>query len=255
MLHACLPWQHAERDEGYYTRTRHALRWPGWYTWKYDCLGMDGYLPMLWRVEHGPAMTAAIALAQRMRGHTWLMGNEPERPQQANTPPALFADAMRTWLALVGGRWAGPGILWSDGGRDWLDAYLALGGPIPDVWAVHIYGSETVSGWLGQYEHLQAWLATRRIVRPVWITETNARGDATGNATLMLFLAASPDLTAFWYASRDPFGDNAVADLHDAAGRPTALGQLFADLQRSASGAGTPRPRREHSVHFPFLPG
>lgn len=28
MLHACLPWQWAERDEGYYTRTRHALSWP-----------------------------------------------------------------------------------------------------------------------------------------------------------------------------------------------------------------------------------
>ncbi len=27
MLHACLPWQWAERDEGYYTRTRHALSW------------------------------------------------------------------------------------------------------------------------------------------------------------------------------------------------------------------------------------
>lgn len=256
MLGVGLPWQWAERDTSYYTRTRELLGWPQWYSWKADCIGMDGYTPMVYAPRLGPQFSQHIARAQAWKQEytVWILGNECEREEQANVSPAEFAEAIRTWLALVGGQWAGPGILWSDGGRAWLDAYLRAGGPIPDVWAIHIYGSGTPRSWMMQYEHLQAWLTTRRITRPIWITETNARADVAGNATLMRFLVTNPEIVAYWYSSHDPFGDNRIADLHDAAGL-TELGQLFADLQRLASVGLMPRPRREQGVYFPFLPG
>jgi len=236
MLACGIPWQMEEHFPGAQVRAVSLLGCQSWYNWKADALGQPGFTPMHWRnhieTVKQPTTGQIIEAAQHGPRQVWLIGNEPERHDQDNyATPQEYADLVRTWLALVGGRWAGPGILWSDGGRDWLDAYLALGGPIPDVWAVHIYGSETVSGWLGQYEHLQAWLATRRIVRPVWITETN------GGADVLRYLAES-GITAYWYSARDPFGDNSHADLVNAdATELTDLGRLYASLQ-GASGAG-----------------
>lgn len=247
-LGICLPWQLAERDASYYTRTRHALGWPVWMNWKYDCIGMDGYTPMLWAAKHGPHMTRAIEMAQRFRGHLWLMGNEPEIESQSHTEPAEVADVLRTWLALVGGTWAGPGVLWGDEGRAWIDAYLRLDGPLPDAWAIHIYGSDTVQGWLDQYIHAQRWL-TARAQRPIWVTETNAYSDIAGQEPLLRFLAMQPDITAYWYCSHDSFGPWRNSDLHDEQGQLTALGQTYAYLN------GAHAARHEHNVHLPFLPG
>lgn len=200
---------------------------------------------MAWKPKLGPAFTKVLQAAQRGPRQLWFLGNEPERAEQSDTSPADFADAMRTWRALVGGPWAGPGILWGDPGRVWLDAYLRLGGPIPDVWAIHIYGSLDIAGWLDQYNHALGWLSSRNLHQPVWVTETN------GSGALMRYLAWRDNLVAYWYCAHDPFGDNRAADLHDAQGQLTHLGRVFAGLQGAAAAGSDVRPR----AYMPIVRG
>lgn len=239
-----LPWQWAESDPGYYARALALLSPPSWYTWKADCLGQPGFTPMVWQPKLGPHFTKAIEAAQHGPRTTWLLGNEPERQEQANVSPADFVAAIQVWLALVGGQWAGPGILWGDEGRWWLYEYIKLGGPIPDYWAIHIYGSRDSRGWFDQYHHARRFFAELRVHRPVWVTETN------GGEQLMRDLAAS-DITAYWYSAHDPFGDNRAADLTNAdATSLTELGRLYVSLQ-GATGAGNEQPR----LYMPMVRG
>lgn len=238
-----MPWQLAERDASYYTRTRELLGWPSWTNWKADCMGMEGYMPMVWACKLSTLFTRHIERAQHAPRQTWLLGNEPESRFQSDTTPSEFADAARSWLALVGISWAGPGILWGDEGRAWLDEYLRLGGPLPSAWAIHIYGSADVQGWSNQYTHARRWLAEHNAVRPIWVTETN------GSEALMRTLYASP-LVAYWYCTHDGLANMGYADLHDAGGQLTHLGHVYREL-RGVQPAG----RNEHNSYFPFLPG
>lgn len=240
-----LPWQHAETDPGYYARAVALLSPPSWYTWKADCLGQPGFTPMVWQPKLGPAYTRMLQVAQHAPRQLWFLGNEVERREQANVSPHEFKAAVQTWLALVGGQWAGPGILWGDQGRQWLAEYLRIGGPLPDVWAIHIYGSETVQGWLDQYTDAAIWLDRRVSVRPIWVTETN------GSEAIMRYLAARHDVIAYWYSAHDPFGDNRAADLTNAdATSLTDLGRLYASLQ-GVTGAGA----EGHKVYMPAVRG
>ena len=43
------------------------------------------------------------------------------------------------WKQKIGFPFAAPGICWGEHGRRWLDRYLELDGPLPDVWHFHIY--------------------------------------------------------------------------------------------------------------------
>lgn len=255
MLHLCLPWQMEEFHPGAHDRVYRLLGMPIHYSWNYGQIayGKDTYHPMLWQCKLGAAMTQAIAAAQanHLGAHVWLLGNEPERPDQSNTAPGDFVDAAVTWQALVGGPWAAPGALWGDEGRAWLTEYLRLDGPIPSIWAIHIYGSGDSRGWNDQYRHAQRWLAERSVSRPIWVTETNAAGGYDAQAALLHHLALRPDVTAFWYCAHDPFRTMAAADLVNETGtQRTPLGDLYASLQ-GVGGAG----RNEHNVYMPVARG
>lgn len=242
MLGVGVPWQWAERDSEYYDRAWRNLGQPAWYSWKWDAMGRPGFMPMAWCPRLGSDYTRVLQAAHRAPVRSvWLLGNEPERADQSDVSSDEFADAVRVWLALIGRRWAGPGILWGDEGRWWLDEYIKLGGPLPDIWAIHIYGSLDVAGWLDQLFHARRWFAEMRATRPIWVTETN------GSEALMRFLAAEPSLTAYWYCARDPFGHNAAYDLLDAEGKPTHLGRVFRSLQTGPEGAGS-------GTHRQYLP-
>lgn len=246
MLGLGVPWQNGETNPTYYRDTLRLLVPPHWYNWKADALQRD-YTPMVWACKHSAWFTAQIERAQAWRNEYsfYFIGNEPERPEQSNTSPHEFAAAMQTWLALVGGQWAGPGVLWGDPGRAWLAEYLRIGGPLPDVWAIHIYGSTTVQGWLDQYTDAAIWLDRRVSVRPIWVTETN------GSEAIMRYLAARHDVIAFWYCAHDPFGNNRAADLTNAnATSLTDLGRLYVSLQ-GVGGAGA----EQHKRYMPFMAG
>ena len=256
MIGAGIPWQLAERNPLYYPLTLAALGHPIWYNWQASQSHMDDshYTPMVWGCALGPEFTRHIERAQRWRSkwRMYFLGNEPESKWQSDTSPAEFADAARTWLALVGGSWAGPGILWGDEGRYWLYEYIKIGGPIPTTWAIHIYGSDTPAGWDNQYNHVLRFLSGLGVHSRVVITETNAHGDYAECAALLHHLATRPDVTAYWYSAHDPFGPMRDADLSNADGtQRTPLGDLFAGLQSGPSGAG----RNEHNVYMPVVRG
>lgn len=226
-----IAWQHAEQDAGYYDRVLKATGARRWYNWKHDALGSAGYVPMLWKCRPGAGFDKALAAARAAPRQTWLLGNEPERADQSDTPAPEFAAAAQEWARAMGRSFTAlPGILWGDAGRAWLDEYLAVPNRIkPGAWTVHIYGADTPEAWDAQYAHAQNWFRARYLYQPVWVTETNARGDADAQARLLRHLHARSrrGLVAYWYAARDPFGSMRASDLVTAAGERTALGHTF----------------------------
>lgn len=235
-----IPWQFAEKDAGYYSRVLVASGARRWLNWKYDCLGQPGYLPMVWEARSAAPNVAgpferALARAKAAPRQMWAIGNEPERQEQSNTPAAVFVVAANAWTNACGRQFCAlPGILWDDQGRDWLERYLATPGrPIPGAWTIHIYGSDTPASWDAQFDHANRWFVEHGVWRSVWVTETSAHGDAAAQGRLLRHLhdRARRGLIVYWYAARDPFGPNRTSDLHDATGKLTNLGRVYAGLQ------------------------
>lgn len=128
-----------------------------WYTAP-QFLEDERHTPSIWNADFTPGTITEIAqLAADYPGRTWLLFNEPEFTGQANTPPEIAAVHVRYWAEAIGdnGTVACCGNLFvpSMGGIQWLDAYLAAGGPVPDVWHIHIYVSSpweflnALGGW------------------------------------------------------------------------------------------------------------
>ena len=114
-----------------------------WYTAP-QFLEDERHTPSIWNADYTPGTITQIAqLAADYPGRTWLLFNEPELSGQANTPPEIAAVHVRYWAEAIGdnGTVACCGNLLypSLGGLRWLERYLAAGGPVPDVWHIHIY--------------------------------------------------------------------------------------------------------------------
>ncbi len=133
----------------------------------YDCdLPYGNYLPSLsgprWWVRIHRLDTLVVAYPPR----TWLLWNEPDYPTQANIPPGDALGITAEWTDILhaqGHTIAGYGCTVTDPNgpardcwRRWLDGFLAAGGPLPDVWHIHIY-ARTVAAWQAQYELWQVW--------------------------------------------------------------------------------------------------
>lgn len=136
-----IPHQRAENDSDWYDLVLRKLNPPWFYNWKYDLLGKyNNYVPMIWRCNT-EWINRAIPIVKSHPKQLYLLGNEPEpeQPGQSNTTPEDFIAGVRMWRKQVGYPFAAPGICWGEYGRRWLDRYLELGGPLPDVWHFHIY--------------------------------------------------------------------------------------------------------------------
>jgi len=128
-----------------------------WYTAR-QFLEDERHTPSIWSAGYTPGTITEIAeLAADYPGRTWLLFNEPEFTGQANTPPEIAAVHVRYWSEAIGdnGTVACCGNLFypSFGGLQWLESYLAAGGPVPDVWHIHIYvaneweWNQVIGGW------------------------------------------------------------------------------------------------------------
>lgn len=213
----------------------HILNSPWWYTWKYDQLDRPGYTPMVWRCTKD-WIERALPLALEEPERMWLLGNEPERLDQSNTPPDEFADNARRW-ALAGLPFAAPGVLWNEQGRKWLEEYLSAGGPEPDAWHFHIYA------WSAG--HFLAEIASMNRMwsrRPIIISEC---AGAVDNANLDVMRGVKEALrtgriqAAAWFSARyEAFDDPSL---------------LTADGQLTEIGAAFTAP--EYTVHLPAVWG
>lgn len=126
-------------------------------------LDNDGHWPSIWNPQYRPSITDLALWAERYPDRTWLLFNEPERIDQANTSAFDAAIHVRYWTEAIGdnGTIACCGVAivpgW-DGWRNWLGWYLGAGGPMPDVWHVHIYAA-TVEQFDAALAEWDAWNA------------------------------------------------------------------------------------------------
>ena len=145
-----------------------------WYA-RACCMAYPTFYPSL----HGPKWWQPIhevaALAKAYPGHTWLLWNEPHRPDQENITPEHALRITLDWIGTIGkyGRIAGYGLAIDDQRADfatwrhwqwWLEEFLHRGAPLPDAWHFHAYnwsadaqGQAGVDNWRRKYDTVQEW--------------------------------------------------------------------------------------------------
>jgi len=168
-------------------------------------------------------------LAAAYPGRIWLLLNEPENPDQDNWTPQDAVAKIKQWRAAIGdnGIFACCGTIVWQPALDWLDEYLRLGGLMPVVWHIHIYGARTGPEWDAILEQWWAWCTSRDVCRPIIVSETGP-GWATGSPEpLLRYLLAYDDPRVWgtmWFSSvDDEWGRSSLMD----AGGLTALGQIY----------------------------
>ena len=184
-------------------------------------------------------------LIRRDPSHLWLVMNEPERRDQANLTPADGADLAKQ-MRLAGAYIAVPGVIITTQGLDWLDDYLAAGGPVPAAWHVHLYYAETADGMDRRLETWGDWMVKRDMVRPTIISEFNAQGaDVAGQMAMMSHMAKRLDeaaaardrglddwlWAAYWFSLKYKANesDAGYTNLIDDRGNPTELASVFVE--------------------------
>lgn len=134
-----------------------------WYTAR-QFLDDPRHTPSIWSADFRPGSIVDLAdLAADYPGRTWLLFNEPEFAGQANTSPEIAAVHVRYWQEAIGdnGSIACCGNLFypSLGGIQWIEEYLAAGGPVPDYWHIHIYVANDWE-WINVLGNWEMWNAT-----------------------------------------------------------------------------------------------
>ena len=208
-----------------------------WYDWRFECSGSPGYVPMIWSdaiwADHAPVLES---LFERRRDLFWLLWNEPERTDQAD----MWPDEAATLTAEIAGhgiRYAAPGVSWNRTGMEWMDAYLAAGGPVPSVWHIHMYGSLTPAQWHLRWADWRVWMRENGCERPTIVSETNGWSEGTyGQQRMIEHLAGmleTDDLlrAVAWFATRWPAWGVGAPDLLGEAGDLTSVGNTFAEMR------------------------
>lgn len=131
-----------------------------WYTTE-CCMPFNLFMPTLRSTDYVVPIDVVRRLAEQYPGKTWCLFNEPDMPTQDRISPQNALLQYRIWKDAIGnnGRIAGYGVGVQknySGWRNWLDEWLHIGGPLPDVWHMHIYANDTVI-WNNLYEEWQAW--------------------------------------------------------------------------------------------------
>jgi hypothetical protein len=237
-----LAWQ---RGPAWAQQSLALLQPPLWKNWHWDTLDDPAYIPHVFSIQPSAGNQRAMNLAATMPGRLWEIGNEPELPGTA-IAPATAAAFMRDWQATAGNNFAAPGIIVSDAGLAWLDAYLAAGGPVGDLWNVHLYYVTTGADWQRTWARWLKWQSVNGLKRPSLISETNAwpGGDQQSVlAAVVAALAADPLLyAALWYSDTDYWNRFHDPDLRTVAGTLTPLGQRYRNSLTGNAKAATHPP-------------
>lgn len=250
-----IPHQLAVNDAGYYQRALGTLRPSWWMNWLYDRIDYiyPAYTPMVWAMKMNGAANRAVT-ASWYGPRLWLLGNEPERADQSNTPPKEAADMSGWWAHAASGQFAAPGVML--GLKDayvWLDAYLAAGGVVPHAWHVHNY-AWTETTWDNQYWEFMQWTARNKVERPVIVSETACLAVYLSDQIKVMnrvqaALEQGRIIAACWYSTSDPFGWISAADLLTVSKALTALGEHYTGQ------AIEPPPVLEPSIWLPGVAG
>jgi hypothetical protein len=122
----------------------------------------ERHTPSIWNHVYRPSIPDLVRLAETYPGRYWLLYNEPELPGQADTTPNDAAIHARYWMEAISdnGETACCGLSIDERlpWEDWLNAYLEAGGPVPDLWHIHIY-AENPEAFERRWASWQAWNA------------------------------------------------------------------------------------------------
>lgn len=170
-----------------------------WYTAP-QFLEDDRHWPSVWNPVYRPSVTQLHDWAEAYPGRWWMLFNEPERLEQANTSAFDAAIHVRYWSEAIGdnGRIACCGVLivpgWN-GWSNWLEWYIGAGGPVPDAWHIHIYAN-TPEGFDIALAEWDAWNAEKGGGLPTIISEVGS-----GPAVYARWLAFERDdvPAVFWF--------------------------------------------------------
>lgn len=158
-----------------------------WLDWSHTPIGeypneLSGFTPMLWNDAYVGSTTTWLRM-KRQPGETWLLFNEPERPEQANMTPTAARIATQEFLRTAWAvgeefQWAAPGIsinMDDYSGLDWATEYIRQlrrrGISRPTYWHVHAYRSNTVEQLRGAWATWLEWYATWGESAPVILSE------------------------------------------------------------------------------------
>jgi hypothetical protein len=211
---------------------------PDWYNYLYDHVAAPGYTPMLFALRQDRHFKMAVMLAYLHPEQLWLVSNEPENSGAdggSDVSPQEAAEAAARWCRETSGPWAGVGVLWGPRGKLWIQDYLSAGGPIPDIWHLHIY-AWTAEHWRQQWDEWQEYIDWTSIVAPTIVTECAAWAiEIKVQRAVMDEVRRTLDIDdnlagAYWFSSR--YGQQVDfwrrADLLDDADKLTGLGKHYA---------------------------
>ena len=146
---------------------------------------LSGFTPMLWNGDYVGSTTTWLRM-KRQPGETWLLFNEPERPEQANMTPTAARIATQAFLRTAWAvgeefQWAAPGIsinMHDFSGLEWATEYIRQlrrrGISRPSYWHVHAYRSTTVEQLREAWSTWLEWYTTWGGSAPVVLSEVCA---------------------------------------------------------------------------------
>ncbi|MBI4317708.1 MAG: hypothetical protein HY675_04390 [Chloroflexi bacterium] len=227
-------------------------------------------LPGFERIQMvGRTNISEVGLDAFIRSHLgsyWMVGNEPNVPNQDNLSPAAYAQLFHNWAVRIKGLDptakilnAGignfPDVVGVPGGglayiRDFRESHRILFGTYPsvDVWNIHAYPPFFVAdGRLQSFcdtsfpklhiSEVARYLRASGEMQPIWLTEFGMDWGNDQDPCVVTFMTdmvgwlATTGLVNRWYwfslnGQSWGFGGNLV----DLAGTPTILGQTYRGL-------------------------
>ena len=154
--------------------------WAHWYTLPHDApFQTDGYLPMAYSAQWFNPGVATRRMATYPE-ETWLMLNEPERPDQGSMTPAQAVDFYEAFQAIAPPtlRYTAPGVavgLLDYDGVAWLTAWRdgmqQRGLSMPRLWNIHMYPSGNLAECQRTWDRWQQWHAQHGDGKPIIISE------------------------------------------------------------------------------------
>lgn len=208
------------------------------------------FAPMAW----DPSASEVTARIQSNPGETWLLYNEPERPEQNNISPEAAADKTRAFLenAWSTGKefqWAaagvGPGTTDFDG-LVWMTTYIQnlrrKGIGRPNYLHFHGYQSKNLTEFNQSWGKLMDWYEVWGAGAPIIISEVCAEGNDLYNQKQVMnrvneLLVTGQIAAASWFSSHRSAVANwtnaylATFNISNRTITKTALGNYWMSLQ------------------------
>lgn len=202
------------------------------------------------------------AVRQRMLeypGETWMLFNEPERPEQAAMAPDRAVDVTMDFLRLAWEtntpmQWAGPGIatgMLDCSGIDWMTRYMRgddtrpglrlRGISRPTYWQVHCYRSPSLARFRSSWSAWQDWYAVYGCGAPIILSEACAEDAPLAEQVAVMrecrsLLDQGSVAGVFWFsthASFDTGWTNAALCSVDVSSQRVSLTELGRRWQES----------------------